>query len=619
MQGDLNLEDILTDRAAEEDFLEVPLADKVFKRFLLIAGLVMLAIAVQLVYVGAFRHSFYEKRAVLNMSDTRIEIAPRGVIFDRFHKPLITNEPSFDAILIPSMLPAESERRVEIIDTVSALLNIDTNELRKKIGGRDWNLSARLIVKNHISHDELVAITAAELPGVEADPSFERVPVTPFKFSHVLGYTGLVNENDLLENQNLVIDDQIGRAGLEAFYDSYLRGVDGEKVAIRNASGKIQDERTVQQAEIGDDVTTFIDGDFQIYFYDRLETAIRGLGRNVGVGIAMNPQNGEILALFNIPSYDSNTIQDYLHEKYEPMFNRAVSGLYSPGSTIKPLVAVGALVDGIIDPFKQIYSPGYLDVPNPYDPSNPSRFLDWRPQGWVDTYSALARSSNVYFYEIGGGFGDQRGLGISGLNKWWRKFGLDVKTGIDLPGEDAGFLPDSEWKENTKGEPWRLGDTYNVSIGQGDFAITPVELLNYIAAVANGGTFYTPRIMKDVKDTEGTIIAENKETVRADLKREIENASVIVRQGMRDAVTKSYGTSYPLHDLPFGVAAKTGSAQVANNTKTNAFFVGYAPYDNPEIAIVILVENAREGSLNVVPVARDVFLWYYQNRWHKNT
>ncbi len=617
MRGDLNLEDILTDRAAEEDFLEIPLADKVFKRFLLIAGLAVLAIAVQLVYVGGVSHSFYEKRAILNMSDVKTEVAPRGIIYDRFHKPLVANEPAFDAVLIPSMLPVQSEQRVETIDKVSAILNLDTAEVRKKIGERDWSLSARLVLKNNISHDELVAVTAAELPGIETDPSFERIPPSPLAFSHLIGYTGLVSEQDLSEHQDLVIDDQMGRAGLEAFYDSYLRGVDGEKMIIRNASGKIQDERAVREAEIGDSLNTYIDRDFQNYFYNRLQTTIRDLGRNIGVGIAMNPQNGEVLALFNIPSYDPNSISESLNAKYEPMFNRAVSGLYSPGSTIKPLVATGALVEGILDPLHQIYSPGYLDVPNPYDPSNPSRFMDWRPQGWVDMYSAIARSSNVYFYEVGGGFGDQRGLGISGLRKWWQKFGLDQKTGIDLPGEDTGFLPDAAWKESTKHEPWRLGDTFNVSIGQGDFAITPVELLDYIAAIANGGKIVTPRNVRDAEDTKGTVLLENKESVRIDLSREAGRAISLVRQGMRDGVTKSYGTGYLLHDLPIDVASKTGSAQVSNNTKTNAFFVGFAPYDNPEIAIVILVENAREGSLNVVPVARDVFLWYYQNRIKK--
>ncbi len=617
MRGDLNLEDILTDRAAEEDFLEIPLADKVFKRFLLIAVLAVLAIVVQLVYVGGVSHSFYEKRAVLNMSDVKTEVAPRGIIYDRFHEPLVANEPAFDVVLVPSMLPVDSERRVEVIGAVSTILNLDTAEVRKKIGERDWSLSARLVLKNGISRDELVAITAAELPGIEADPSFERVPSSPLAFSHLIGYTGLVSEQDLSEHQDLVIDDQMGRAGLEAFYDSYLRGVDGEKMIIRNASGKIQDERAVREAEIGDSLNTYIDRDFQNYFYNRLQTAIQGLGRNVGVGIAMNPQNGEVLALFNIPSYNPGSISEFLNAKYEPMFNRAVSGRYSPGSTIKPLVATGALVDGILDPLHQIYSPGYLDVPNPYDPSNPSRFLDWRPQGWVDMYSAIARSSNVYFYEVGGGFGDQRGLGISGLKKWWQKFGLDRKTGIDLPGEDTGFLPDAAWKEATKREPWRLGDTFNVSIGQGDFAVTPIELLNYITAIANGGKLYTPRIVKDAEDPKGAVVLENKESIRIDLSGEAGRAISLVRQGMRDGVTKPYGTGYLLHDLPIDVASKTGSAQVSNNTKTNAFFVGFAPYENPEIAIVILIENAREGSLNVVPVARDIFLWYYQNRLKK--
>ena len=200
------------------------------------------------------------------------------------------------------------------------------------------------------------------------------------------------------------------------------------------------------------------------------------------------------------------------------------------------------------------------------------------------------------------------------MKKWWHNFGLDEKTNIDLIGEDTGFLPDPAWKERVKGEPWRLGDTFNVSIGQGDFSVTPIELLNYINAVANGGKLFQPRVMDEIKNAKGEIILKNELAVLRDLSAEIGSALAEVRKGMREGATQTFGTSYLLHDLPISVAAKTGSAQVSNNTKTNAFFIGFAPYNDPKIAILILVENAREGSLNVVPVARDVFLWYYNNR-----
>ena len=220
--------------------------------------------------------------------------------------------------------------------------------------------------------------------------------------------------------------------------------------------------------------------------------------------------------------------------------------------------------------------------------------MDWKPHGWVNFYSALARSSNIYFYALGGGWEDVSGLGISKLKEYWQRFGLGKLTNIDLPGEKEGFLP-------APSSDWRLGDTYNTSIGQGDLLLTPLQLLNYITAIANGDKIYEPRIAK----TEPKILKD-----LANLKEFLSEAE----KGMIEATQKPYGTAYFLKDLPFVVAAKTGTAQINYNTKTNALFVGYGPVPQPKIAILILVENAREGSLNAIPIAKDVFRWYYDNR-----
>ena len=340
------------------------------------------------------------------------------------------------------------------------------------------------------------------------------------------------------------------------------------------------------------------------------------------------------------PGFNTDEIATYLNDRDKTLFTRAVSGLYNPASTIKPLHATAALYEGVIRPEAKIFSAGYLEVPNPFFPANPSIFKDWRAHGWVDVRSALARSSNVYFYEIGGGFQAQAGLGIARLKKWWQEFRLDKKTGIDLPQEETGFLPDPSWKKRVAGRNWLLGDTYNVSIGQGDLLITPIELLSYISSIAARGKFYQPRIMKQIHTAEGRVVEESSPIVIKDLGEEIKDTLYYVEQGMLDGVREPYGTSYALRDIPMTIAGKTGSAQVQNNSKTNAFFVGYGrvplrmdstispqAYESsestntsedesakPEIAILILVEDAKEGSLNVVPVARDVFLWYYEHR-----
>ncbi len=212
-----------------------------------------------------------------------------------------------------------------------------------------------------------------------------------------------------------------------------------------------------------------------------------------------------------------------------------------------------------------------------------------------------------------GGSDNIKGLGIEKLKEYWGKFGLGETTGIDLPGENNGFLPDPKEKEQRTGEPWRLGDTYNVSIGQGDLLITPIQLINYIAAIANGGKIFQPFIVKKIISEDGHVIKERQPKILKDYS-EFDNYIKEVQKGMVDVVEKSYGTAYLLNDLPVMVAAKTGTAQIEGNEKINAFFVGYAPTDNPQLVVLVLVENAREGSLNAVPIAKDVFNWYYYNR-----
>jgi len=611
----LDIEHILADNSSGVDQLrEVSLERRVFVYFIIFAFTAGGMAFAALIKTGIVNHGFYLQRAIRNMSDTSIHIAPRGVIEDRFGSTLVHNTPSFNVFLLPRYLPENSEERNKIFLRITQIADLNFQDLVKKIDAHDWTLSDRILLASDITQDELVSFSSEKISGVSVEPGFKREPNIPLAFSHIIGYTGLVNTDDIENNPDLTIDDEIGRAGLEAYYDSDLRGLNGEEVTFKNARGKTEETRTTREAVPGDNIQTFIDKDFQEYFYNRLTQRLHDLGLSVAIGVAINPQNGEVLSLFNIPGYDPSHITNYLNDKNQPLFNRAVGGKYNPGSTIKPLVATAALYEGVVTPDTQIYSKGYIDVPNPYNPDSPSRFVDWRPQGWVNVISALARSSNVYFYEVGGGFENQKGLGITKLDEWWKKFGLDEKTGIDLPGESVGFLPTPEWKKQNTGEPWRLGDTYNVSIGQGDFSITPMELITYIGAIANGGTFYKPRVVNEIVDENQNLVKKTTPVILRDLHSEIQDVVSYVQRGMREGVTKSYGTSYLLHDLPFAVAAKTGSAQVQNNTKTNAFFVGYAPYDNPQIAILVLVENSREGSANTIPVAKDVLMWYYQNR-----
>lgn len=608
MRKSPNLEEIFNHQVRDEELLEVPLADRAFRFFALLAVIISLAIVGRIIGLSLARGEFYAQRAFANANDVTIQNPLRGIIFDRFGKPLVENESIFNIILIPSQLPKGEAEKNLFVSEVGGVLGLSPEEWPNILKDADLIFNRVLIAKVS-DPQKIVALENLGYPAIQIENDYRRVYPGGPAFAHLLGYLGAVTKKDLADNQELSLTDDIGRAGLEGFYDKELRGVSGEMVQFRDAHGNLLGKKIVRQPKAGESLKTTIDGGLQEFFYEAMKRGLRNAGSPAGVGIALNPRDGSVLAMVSLPSFDNNafskidsqTINSLLSDRSQPLFNRAIMGVYSPGSTIKPLVASAALKEDVIDTKREIFSAGFIEVPNPYNPSQPSRFVDWKPHGWVNFYSAIARSSNVYFYYLGGGFEDISGLGIERLKEYWQKFLLDKKTGIDLPGEQAGSLPDPDTKEKKTGQIWRLGDTYNVSIGQGDLLVTPIELINYIAAIANGGHLYQLRIK------EGDPV----ELAYLDGLQEI---FVEVEKGMLETVDKSYGTAYVLNDLPFQIAAKTGSAQTNNNTKLNALFVGYAPVPNPEIVLLILAEDAPHGGLTAVPIAKEVLMWYYSNR-----
>lgn len=611
-------EAVLDDLSQEFDSLELPLSERAFKLFgwitVAIAGIVLFRILM----LGWFNKDFWAERALLNSNQIITIRAERGMIFDRFGKPLLTNQPAFRVNINLGELLKDEPSKIKTVDALESVLSFPKGRINSLISNVNLEKQNSLTLSRGADIDQVLKIKNLNLAAVQIESDFKRQYQDGEIFAHVLGYTGAVDKNDLAADPDLSLNDTIGKSGIEAYYDKELRGEDGKIINYKNSKGELVGEKKLKSASPGDELYLTIDADFQTYFYSRLKRGLDVVGSEAGVGIALDPQTGEVLALVNIPSFDNNKIQvSDLLNPMKPLFNRAISGLYPPGSTIKPLVAYAALKEKVISSEKQIYSPGYLDLPNPYNPDQPSRFLDWRPQGWVDIYSAIAKSSNVYFYEVGGGFADQPGLGILKLKEYWQKLGLGKKTGIDLPAENTGFLPDPDTKEKAGRGIWRIGDTYNIAIGQGDLLTTPIQLVNHITSIANGGKIYQPFISKKINGSDGQTLKEISPRILADYSVDIEIIKKVER-GMIDAVEKDYGTSRSLSDLPLSIAAKTGTAQVEANTKTDAFFVGYAPtgadLHEPKIAILVLIENAREGSLNAVPVAKDVLNWYYYNR-----
>ena len=608
---DVFLEEAVLDDLAEDfDLLEMPLSKTVFKLVIFSVIVIAATVAVRLFFLGIIKNDFYQARAVANASQAIAIEAERGGIFDRFENPLVKNQPVFRLNLILAELLKESQRR-KTIQAIKNILSIDSEQIESLLDSVNLENADSVALPVNLSEEEAKKIKNLNLDSLRVTNSFEREYVEPQIFSHLIGYTGLANEEDLKNDFSL--NDIVGKNGLEKYYDKELRGKNGKIIYYRNTKGEIIDNKFLNDAQPGYSIKTTIDSDLQTFFYNQLKNKLNEAGSLNGVGIALNPKNGEILSLISLPGFDSNNINDRtLNSPGKPFFNRAISGLYAPGSTIKPLVALAALKENVIQPKDKIFSAGYLEIPNPYYPDQPSRFLDWKPHGWVDLYSALARSSNVYFYEVGGGFGEQKGLGIEKLKEYWQKFGFNEKTGIDLPNEANGFLPSPEQKKN--GDLWRIGDTYNVSIGQGDLLTTPIEVISYIAGIANDGKIYRPFIVKNIIDSSnGNLIRQNE----PQLIKDNSDFSVYlpeIQKGMADVVNKDYGTAYLLSDLPMKVAGKTGTAQIKQNTEINAFFIGYAPLDDPQIAILVLVEEAKEGSSNAVPVAKEIFKWYYENR-----
>lgn len=606
-------ESLSEDWTKDLDVVEVPLGNKPLSYLGVAILLVGLIIVSRIIYLSLFNGSFYSARADANLIQRERIPAPRGLITDRNGVVLAENKAAFTAVLDVKEFLKRKETQEEIIKALEESLHIDRDALWNSIkGANESEFLAPIIVSEDMSQSEIIELNSRNIPAVSVENNFERQYKKGPIFSSVIGYAGRVNSSDLKNNPKLGGEDFIGRAGVEGFYDAELRGEPGIISVVKNARGAVLGPGEKRDPHIGKSLKLTIDSGLQEYLYNRLREGLALLGRKIGIGLAINPQNGEVLALVNIPAFDNNILGGPGHnvEKAEiltspnkPLFNRIVSGLYNPGSTIKPLVGVAALTEGIIDSTRKIFSPGYLDIPNPYNPDAPTRYMDWRHQGYVDLAAALAQSSNVYFYTVGGGAGDIKGLGAARLHDWWQKFNLGVETGIDLPGEAAGFLPTPAWKEAKTKTSWLLGDTYNVSIGQGDLLLTPLQLLSYISAIGNGGTIYRPFVNMD----------QNQPKAAVDVSY-LGDAIKEVRKGMRETITSPLGTIRGLVDLPFAVEAKTGTAQIHNNEQANAIFVGYAPVPNPRITLLILVENSKEGSLNTIPIAKDVLNWYYMNR-----
>jgi penicillin-binding protein 2 len=401
-------------------------------------------------------------------------------------------------------------------------------------------------------------------------------------------------------------DSFIGKDGVEKAYDSKLVGSNGVRITETDVKGTIQSENIVSPPVAGENIYLSIDSRIQKKMYNSIASMATNASFSGGAGVLMDIQTGEIMAMTSYPEYNPNVlskgddkkvISGYFSDKRKVFLNRAVSGLYTPGSIVKPFLGYGALAEGVISPLKQILSNGSISIPNPYFPEKKSVFKDHGSFGYVDMRKAIAISSDVYFYEIGGGFESQKGLGINNIDKYAQMFGIANKTGIDLGGEKDGIVPTPEWKMKTfKGDAWRVGDTYNTSIGQYGFQVTPLSVARAVAVIASNGIIPTPHIRKNDASYEAKII-----TIPID-----KDKMKVIHEGMRMAVTE--GTAMALNLPGVKVAAKSGTAQVGlGNTNTNSWIVGFFPYENPKYSFAILMERGpKAASGNATRVMSEV-------------
>lgn len=566
-------------------------------------------------YLSVVRGEYYFFVASGNSVRSVPIIAMRGIIYDINGEVLADNIPSRSVTVLPRSLPEDKNERELIVRKVSRLLNLNEAHVKTVIADAMKNGMSTVIAEN-ITHEQALVLRTRQkdLPGVHIQQTAIRNYNDGEKFAHVIGYEGLIQKDEREENPEYLLIDRIGKTGIEYEYEKYLRGVHGSERSLVDSRGNIIEDLADIQPQSGFDVYLNIDAQLQKFMFERLQKELERADTHRAMAIAMDPRSGAVRAMVSLPTYDNNvfasgidsqTYNDWITDDDRPLFNRAIGGTYPPGSTVKPVMGIAALAEHIISPEYEIESKGGLQLGAFF-------FGDWRAHGFTDLRRAIAVSSDVYFYIVGGGYGDIAGLGIDRMKKYMQKFGYGEKTGIDLPGEAKGFYPDKKWKEEKIGERWYIGNTYHASIGQGYITATALQVLNSIAAIANGGTLYEPHVVSHIIDKN------NNKQINIDKKVIHENIALsdeikIIQEGMRQTVTD--GTATMLSGLKVAIAGKTGTAQFGNEERVHSWFVSYAPYDEPEIAIIIMVENQTgEISSATVPVAHDLYKWYFGGR-----
>lgn len=584
-------------------FLGFPLPRRRFYLAFIVTGLLIGALIIQAFRMQVLQGEAFRIRAERNRLRHETIIARRGIIRDRNGTVLAENIPSFELQAMPRLLPADADTRDEVLANVGRETGASLADLQAIIAS-STDYDDRVTLVRDVPYARAVALSVL----IGTDPSLQVVVGNkrryPFSssiesLSHVLGYVGPISRSELEKvDASYRQTDTIGKTGIEASFESKLRGVSGERLYEVDAKNRITSLVGDRKPEDGSDLTLTIDVRLQRAAEEALRRRLEQSRLHRGSIVVMDPRDGSILALVSLPAYDNNFFSGSVSSTYyasllqnedHPLLPRAFAGTYPSGSTVKPVIAAAGLAEKVITPQTTVHSVGGVRI-------GTSFFPDWKAggHGLTNVRKAIAWSVNTFFYNVGGGYDSFIGLGVDRLTTWMRRFGLGSKSGLDLPGENSGFVPSREWKEQAKHERWYVGDTYNLSIGQGDLLVTPLQVALFTAEIANGGKRIRPHLAAaDILDHP-----ENGESI-------VDGVTVrTVQLGMRDTVL--YGSGRSLASFPVSVAGKTGTAQWRNDRPNHAWFTAFAPFENPEIVVTVLLEEGGEGSSVAVPVARDV-------------
>jgi penicillin-binding protein 2 len=585
------------------------------RRLPLLAVFIIAAISIlfiRLWYLQAVKGDYYHEQAESNRIRPVKLRPPRGIIFDRSGRPLVENVLTFDVSLVPEDAP-ELDATIE---KLSKIVKVKPDAIRESLDEAAPIRSKYdpVKVREEAPWDEVAVVEAHQddLPGIIIEPEHRRHYPYAGLASHQLGYIGKVSQSQRKKEQS-DIGLLTGQGGIEKIYDKYLRGIAGRRMIQVNAAGRKVKDLGIEEPRPGIDLYLTLDLDAQ-------KAAEEGLGARGGAVVAMDPNTGEILALASHPNFDPNLFprgispQEWvrlMNDPTHPLYNRAIQSVYPPGSTFKIVVSLAGLESGVIDPDEKVSCKGFIM-------SGRHSFRCWKRggHGAVSFHQALVESCDVYFYTMG------ERIGFDRIAEYANKLGLGSLTGIVLPDEKPGLIPTMEWKKKRTGEPWYPGDSYINSIGQGFVLVSPIQACQMMSALANGGHFYRPVLLKQTRNRETGAVkvfsSEHNKKITID-----PQALQKVRDALAGVVAEPGGTGHGAATRLATVAGKTGTAQViaqkvagaklSESTQDHAWFVAYAPVDHPKIAVAVLVEHGGHGGSAAAPIAKKVIEEYMKN------